>query len=335
MFFNKIRRFTLAMIVTSMLSSLFVQVNASKAADYIMEAAVGYDDNYGLSSHSQGSGFAMYDFLVLTKIPLNIPYLELTGLMNGAYQDYFSISDNFSIKGGVDSKMVFARDRLPVTFSYTGEVYRDREFTEDDLNSQQLALTCEWSDFARFIPAFFYSIAWQNYETSFGDAHAMENPFSAGELNMHGDGKGNGKNRKIYPGESRNDRLWMAEGRLMYYISPFLTSEMAVSHTRCSSSQKIESYRADGISVSLFKRTDAWELSALASIKRFDYDWYPKDSGGAVDRRDLKITGGVGVSYFFKKYEFFLKADITDNHSDINEESYLSRVLKCGISRLF
>ncbi len=119
------------------------------------------------------------------------------------------------------------------------------------------------------------------------------------------------------------------------YISPFLNTETIVTYNRCSSSQRTESYSANGASFSLFLTSDAWEFNVLTGIKLFDYDWYPGDYGSRNERKDIRINGGAGVSYFVKKYEFFIKADIMKNDSDINDESYLRRVLQCGVSFVF
>lgn len=332
--------FFILIVYCSLQFGILLTAKSLNAADYVMAAGVGYDDNYALASESQGSGFAMYDFLIFEKIPLDISFMELTGFINCAYQDFFSISDNFTIKSGIETAASLVKDRLPVTIAYTGEIYRDREITEDDMKSHKLELTCKWSDFARFVPGCFYSFTWQKYDNAL-DTWTMDNPLSAADINGHGHGSNNGRgNENAWNGDdllesSRDDRIWQAGFDLIFYVSPFLNTEFVVTHKRCSSSQKRESYSANCASFSLFQTFGAWELNALTGVKLFDYNWYPEGCNKGEKRKDLQTNGGIGVSYFIKKYELFIKADIIKNNSNETYESYLRRVLQCGISCAF
>ena len=117
---------------TGIVSPGLLLARPAGASQLVLQAAGGYDDNATLTDDPSGSGFGLYRIGLVRWIDASDAGLTSCLYLDGAYQDYFRLSDNYTIRAGGATEWPFS-DLLRPGVYYEVMVFRDTEFPGDDL----------------------------------------------------------------------------------------------------------------------------------------------------------------------------------------------------------
>ena len=122
---------------------LLLPVSRSEALDLLAELTAGYDSNPALSDPSDGSGFSVYGLgaMHMFVLPEDLT-LELS--VEGRYQDYWSVEDNYRLQAGTALSYVMAEGRLLPALIGEVAVYRDALIEADDRNQAMVGIRADW-----------------------------------------------------------------------------------------------------------------------------------------------------------------------------------------------
>ena len=141
---------------------LFLMAPHSQAVDLTAELTAGYDSNPALIDPAEGSGFSAYAFRAGQPLALT-EGLDLDLSVEGRYQDYWSVEDNYRVQADGALSVVLANGRfLP---ALVGEVaaYRDALIEADERNEAMVGFRADWVMSKRATLGFEQSCRWLSY----------------------------------------------------------------------------------------------------------------------------------------------------------------------------
>lgn len=318
---------------------LFAMPASAGAVDLTAELASGYDSNPALTDPSEGSGFSLYAFRAGQPLSLT----EALGLdlsVEGRYQDYWSVGDNYRLQADGSFTVALADGRfLP---AFVGEVaaYRDALIEADERDEAMVGIRADWILSKRATLGLEQTCRWLSYRN-----WAM--PFSGkGQGGMNGE-RGRSpfhpeteppKRRRsplqtLYP--PRDNLLLSTTLDLDAFLLPSLTGRVFVEYGDLDASLDMESYREimGGIALSWFPAPE-WLVEMDAAWQRTDYHDVPETLTHVRETNNVR-SAGIQISRFWRGFEFFGQAGWKSGDAPLGYASYNQVVIQCGLSFSF
>jgi len=122
-------------------------------ADFSFETSLGYNDNPAQTNDRKGSGFIFHRACLSGSRAIGSA--AFTGLLEGSYQNYTRVEDNYFLKARGEISRPLPGGRLVPALLMEANAYRDEYVREDDrdqylaglrlswLYSRQITFTCE------------------------------------------------------------------------------------------------------------------------------------------------------------------------------------------------
>ncbi|NQU15239.1 MAG: hypothetical protein HQ561_13890 [Desulfobacteraceae bacterium] len=330
-----------------------LMVPYSEAVDLLAELTAGYDSNPALSDPSDGSGFSVYGLGAGHVFTLSED-LALDLSVEGRYQDYWSVGDNYRVQAGTALSYVLAEGRfLP---SLIGEVaaYRDALIEADERNEAMVGIRADWIVSNRLTLGFEQTFRWLGYLNwakpfsgkgqgrqvdnggkggkTFSAASRPEGQWALPPLDQ-GPRKENGQLNKLYP--PRNNRLMVTGVGLDIFILPSLTGRVYAAYGDLNSSLDMESFREiqSGVAFSWVPATQ-WRVGVEGVWYRTEYYSVPQNIT-CVRPTNITWSSGVQVSRFWGDFELFGQVGWKSGDAPLDYESYTQTVIQCGLSYSF
>ena len=326
----------------------------SEAVDLTAELTGGYDSNPALTDPSDGSGFSVYG------VRVGQPFVLTDGLgldlsMEGRYQDYWSVGDNYRVQadGAVTYKLASGRF-LPALL---GEVaaYRDALIEADERNEAMVGIRADWIISSRLTLGFEQSFRWLSYSnwalpfSGKGQGRKETKDGKGGRSHSEGflpeagwkaspwglDAAENGKSplSTLYP--PRDNRLLSTGLNLDIFILSSLNGRVFAAYGDLVSSLDMESYREIQAGAALsWAPASEWLVEAEAAWFRTDYHRVPENMIRVRQTNDV-WSAGIQVSRFWGTFEVFGQAGWKSGDAPLDYESYTQTVIQCGLSYSF
>lgn len=286
-----------------LVSLSFILITGAAASDMSVELAAGYDDNVSLSSTAEGSAFGSYQIKFYHQFLPDLLSADCDIFIDGSYQDYFSMGDNYELRPGISLTFPLSNGRLVPGIMAEVLIYRDDFIKEDDRDEIMAGVQLEWLTTARVSLGFHHIWAWLDY---------TEPVILQTVRPSSGPGKGRGMpggphhqehdDTHQHTSSSRDDHLRSTGIQGMLFFTPEIQGHISLEYNRLDSSIETESYRQNsGILSLLWAPGDLWEISATTFWKRAKYDQDIENT----DRTDTICNAGLGISCFIDKFEFF------------------------------
>ncbi len=325
----------------------------SEAVDLTAELTAGYDSNPALTDPSDASGFSVYALRAGQPFAL-AEDLSMDLSVEGKYQDYWSVGDNYRLQAGTSLTYVLANGRfLP---SVMGEVaaYRDALIEADERNEAMAGIGGDWIISNRLtlgIEQTFRWLSYLNWAKPFSGKGQGRKADKGGKGGKHfstafrperawqtsqgdpGPGKGNGQLNTLYP--PRDNRLLSTALDLDIFILSSLTGRVYATYGDLDSSLDMESYREmqSGAALSWFPAPQ-WLVGVEATWSRTEYHRVPENIT-RVRRTNYTWSAGIQVSRFWGDLELFGQAGWKSGDAPLDYESYTQTVIQCGLSYSF
>ncbi len=340
-------------IGTAVLFCLFMPVPHSGAVDLITELTAGYDSNPALNDPSDSSLFSIYGlgaghaFAISEDLALDVS-------VEGRYQDYWSVRDNYSAQAGTELSHVLAGGRfLP---SLVGEVavYRDALIEAEERNWVMVGIRVDWILSPRLTLGFEQTFQWLDYlnraKPFSGKGQGRQDgkggkggkdssgafPHTGAwhtSLPVKASGQGQSQLKQLYP--ARYNRLMVTGVDLDIYMLPSLTGRVYASYGDLNASLDMESYREIQAGAMLSWIAAAkWRVGIEVVWRQTEYNRVP-DNITCVRRTNIAKSAGVQVSRFWGDVEFFWEAGWKAGDIPLDHESYTQTVVQCGLSYSF
>ncbi len=312
---------------------------SASAVDLTAELASGYDSNPALIDPPEGSGFSLYAFKAGQPLSLT----EALGLdlsVEGRYQDYWSVGDNYRLQADGSFTVALADGRfLP---AFVGEVaaYRDALIEADERDEAMVGIRTDWILSKRATLGLEQTCRWLSYKN-------WALPFSGkGQSGMNGE---RGRSpfhpeteppkrrrspiRTLYP--PRDNRLLSTTLDLDAFLLPSLTGRVFVEYGDLDASLDMESYREimGGMTLSWLPAPE-WLLEIDAAWQRTDYHDVPETLIHVRETNHVR-SAGIQISRFWRGFEFFGQAGWKLGDAPLDYASYTQVVIQCGLSFSF
>jgi hypothetical protein len=336
---------------------VFVTALCAEAMDLTAELTAGYDSNPSLIDPSEGSGFSVYALRAGQPFTLTDD-LGLDLSVDGRYQDYWSVGDNYRIQADGSVTYILAHGRfLPALM---GEVaaYRDALIEADERNEAMVGVRADWIISKRATLGFEQTCRWLSYRN-------WALPFS-GKGQGRRDGKG-GKREKggghfaeglqaekgrglsqrgpdpsaggkspldtLYP--PRDNRLLSTTLNLEIFLLSSLTGRVYAAYGDLNASLDMESCRElqGGVALSWLPAAE-WLVEVEAAWFRTDYHKVPLNMTCVRETNNV-WSAGIQISRFWRGFEFFGQAGWKSGDAPLDYESYTQTVIQCGLSYSF
>jgi len=307
---------------------LIADVGRPLAVQIGAEVSGGYDSNAVLSAEETGSGFMRYRLWGEQPFLQSNAQITGTGIIQGAYQDFFDVSDNYRVSASADLQWHLQDKRIIPSLLGEATVYRNRELPEDDVNAVMIGGRLEWLTTPRLTLGGHQSFSWRD------DAAATD----ASTIGTGGGGmrSGPGRGRDPAPADPINistagdEPGILSQTRLesTWYILPVLTADLSLAHNRMFSKDDPAEYSENGLIAGVqFEPAERWTLTAQAAY------WDTKYDVGDYDADTLILD--FWASRYFNKWEVFALARWLDKDASSAEDTYTQTLIECGISRIF
>jgi hypothetical protein len=309
---------------------LILGINRSSALEISAEASGGYDSNAVLSEEETGSGFARYrlrgthPFFRSTK--------KLSGLasIEGNYQDFFNVSDNYGISAGADMRWHLKNARLIPILMGDVMVYRNRELPEDDVNAVLIGTGLKWLAASRLTLVGYQSFSWRDNAAAGTDSGMTGTKTGvAGGFALRGRSGRRGtdpSNMEIIDDEPGVLSKTRVESK--WFIGPSLTVDFILGHNQMFSTEKWAEYSENGVIAAVhFDPDEKWAFSFTTAYWDSEYDLtgYQEDT----------VIADLSVSRYIDKWKIFGLARWLDKDASLSFDTYQQTVIECGVSRKF
>jgi len=327
-----------------------------QAMDLTAELSAGYDSNPALSDPADGSGFSVYGggggylFKWSEDLMLDVS-------VEGRYQDYWQVEDNYRIQAGTALTYAMAGGRFLAALLGEAAAYRDDLIEADARNEGVLGIGADWILTNRLTLGFEQTCRWLSYLnwarpfSGKGQGRGADKAGKGGKQGKHpssvspaqgradpliyrsGSGKGKGPLQQLYP--PRDNRLLYTGVDLDIFILPSLTSRVYAAYGDLNSSLDLESYweLQAGLGVSWVPEAH-WRVGFEARGSRVRYDRVPANMTRV---RQTNTIGSLGmdVSRYWGHLELFGQLEWTWGEAPLDYHDYTQTVILCGISYLF
>lgn len=305
-------------------------VNRSSAVQIGAEISGGYDSNAVLSAEETGSGFGRYRLWAAQPFLRSNERLSGQGVIQGSYQDFFDVSDNYRISAGTDLQWHLNNKRLIPTFMGDVIVYRNRELPEDDVNAVTIGSRLQWLATSRLTLGGYQSFSWR------------DNAFAATDSTGYGTGtdgaKGPGPQKRrgrdtadpISISAADDEPGILSQTRLesQWFLGPSLNLEAILAHNRMLSDETTAEYTENGLIAAVhFEPAEKWALTVRAAYWDTEYE-----VGGFEE--DTLVTD-LSASRYIDKWEVFALARWLDKEAFSTIDTYQQKVIECGVSKKF
>lgn len=341
-------------LVIAVCLCLFVMPASAGAVDLTSELASGYDSNPALIDPSEGSGFSLYAFRAGQPLSLT-EALALDLSVEGRYQDYWSVGDNYRLQADGSFTVALADGRFLPALVGEAAAYRDALIEADERDEAMAGIRADWILSKRVTLGLEQTCRWLRYRN-----WAM--PFSG-----KGQGGMDGRNAKnsdhfsetphsergrspfrpeveppmrrrsplqtLYP--PRDNRLLSTTLDLDAFLLPSLTGRVFVEYGDLDASLDMESYReiVGGIALSWFPAPE-WLVEMDAAWQRTDYHDVPETLTHVRETNHVR-SAGIQISRFWRGFEFFGHAGCKSGDAPLDYASYTQMVIQCGLSFSF
>jgi len=326
---GKLKRWTPVLLLMTGLC-LIPGVNRSFAAQIGAAVAGGYDSNAVLSAEETSSGFARYRLWGTHPFLQSNKRLSGLGVIQGSYQDFFDVSDNYRITAGADLRWHLNNKRLIPTLMGDVVVYRNRELPEDDVNAVMLGTRLEWLATARLTIGGYQSFSWRDNAAAASDGGGTGT--GTGGAGGFGPRSRRGRNATDHinvttvddePGVLSQTRL-----ESKWFIWPSLTADVSLGHNRMFSEEAGAEYKENGLIVAAhFEPTEKWAFTFQTAYWDMEYD--------LDDYQEDTVIADLWASRYIDKWELFAMARWLDKEASSTFDTYQQTVIECGISRKF
>jgi len=307
----------------------FLMVPHSRAVDLTAELTGGYDSKPALTDPSEGSGFSVYGLGVGQSFGL-AENLDLDLLVEGRYQDYWNVEDNYRIQADGAITYALFDGRFLHALIGEGALYRDGLIDADERNEAMVGLRADWILSSRMTLTVEETCRWLDYlnwampfsgkgqgrqDVSGGKggrpSHAgFQDGLRRGPSLSDPDFPAKGKSplNTLYP--PRNNRLLSTGLSLALFIFPSLNGRFYAAYGDLNASLDMESYR---------------EIQAGAALS-----WSPAPEWLAdvtrVRETDTIWSVGIQISRFWGDLELFGQAGWKSGDAPLDYESYTQTV---------
>lgn len=311
------------------------------AFEFTLQAGGGYDDNVTLTNDASGSGFGLYRMGLSRRIYKSGHGLTSRLYLDGTYQDYSRFSDNYTIRVGGATDWSWSDVLLPGLY-YEAMLYRDREFTYDDLNEFLLGGRMEWLAAAAWTIDADQSFAFQDGEIQDLDTVADGVTHQIGH-GRHGMGGGTGAGGMTGMGTSASGDGFLSRSSVGITVHPASTFDAGVRLmlNRRWASGDGDAYREHGLAIFSFWRPkisrfgDRFQMHPrfrmALEYRKADY----LDDSVDPDRDDAIWFAALGLVWPIDPIELHAEGRWVDVDSSAAAESYRKGVIQCGISWYF
>ena len=338
------------MVVLVAVMGLFLAAPVA-AMDLMAELSAGYDSNPALGDPAEGSGFSIYGAGAGHTFKWHDD-LVLDASLEGRYQDYWQLEDNYRLQAGTALTYSMAEGRLLTSLMGEVAAYRDHLIEADERNEGMIGIGADWILTNRLTLGFEQSCRWLSYlnwarpfsgkgqgrnATKDGKGGKKKPAMSRAQGTTvplsHGSGSGNGQLQQYYP--PRDNRLLYTAVDLNIFILPSLTGRLYVTYGDLSSSLDMESYweLGAGIGISWIPR-DKWRVGFEVRGSRVRYDSVPENMT-CVRRTNTIGSLGMDVSRYWDDFELFGELGWTWGEAPLDYTNYTQTVILCGISYKF
>jgi len=305
-------------ILLSLLIISFVLLTLNSAAyalDTIIGVNAGYDNNVNSTPDESGSSFAACHINLNHRISHEKAFGKSNIYLNTFYQNYSRFEDNLSVNSGAYYSCYPGSERLMAFGLVEAGIYRDEEDKFDELNRLKTGgqLKFFYNGRLTFQLAQFFN--WIHYLEPI--EYAI--PIESGDMDTD----------YFIQSKKRNDCYMSSDIGINVRIHPMVNMTIFGLYNRRYSNISTEAY--DGFGSSLFCRFSpdlSWGISSEAFIWENDFD-------GNEDRTDIFRSANIIVNFFIDRYELFLRADLMDNDSSLDYETYQRLITKCGFTIFF
>jgi len=314
---NKYLLYLSALIILS-----FTLTDKAMSLDISLGLSAGYDDNLSQEQTAVSSAFTSHQIKLYQLLFSDISSAEGNIFIEGDYQNYSDVPDNYKLRGGLSFSFPLAKGRLLPSIFSEAAIYRDSFISEDERDEMLAGGAVEWLATGRFTLIVRQTWNWSDYKEPvilYTGSHASES--GAGKEWSHGHG-GENQHQQSF---SRDDRISSSEIEGKFFLSPTIETSLSAECNYLNSSAETESYLQNALYLSfLWKPHDMWEISAKSFLKNTDYD------NPALERTDKTFFISLGISCFIRNFEIFLQVENTENDSSLDIESYHQTVTQCG-----
>jgi hypothetical protein len=311
---------------------LLIPVLETPALDTSIQLAAGYDDNPSLSADATASSFACYQIKLAHSFFSDLPSVDGGLFMNGMYQDYFSVEDNYQFNAGASLIFPLSEGRLLPGIYSDVLLYRDNFTEEDDRNDIAVGGQIDWLANARLTLGIRQEWTWSDYRNPVddvsGSGHTCEMTTDHTACSGQGQGQGQGQGHRYgqITSQDRDDRLSITGLHALLFLTPEVQTDLSLEYNRLSSSVNTESYRQTGAVLSLlWMPHNLWEIRLETAYKRAEYD------EEVSDRTDTTYHTNWGITRFINNFEIFFQMEWTKNNSPLETEDYRQTVTQCGV----
>jgi len=305
-------------------------VNRSLAVQLGTEVSGGYDSNAALTDEETGSGFARYRLWVTQPFLQSNNKLNGSGVIQGVYQDFFDISDNYRISAGADLRWHLDNKKIIPTFMGEAVVFRNKELPEDDVSAVLLGSRLQWLATSRLTLGGYQSISLRDNAAAAeaGSGFGM-GIGGAGSPGPHGSrGKASDASGNLTKADKETGILSQSRLESTWYILPSFTVDLTVAHNRMFSSENTAEYTENGFIATLrFEAGENWIFTGQAAYWDTEYD--------IGDFEEDTWIMDLWASRYIDKWELFALARWLDKEASATIDTYQQKVIECGVSRKF
>ena len=330
---------------------LLITAQPSLAMDLVAELSAGYDSNPALGDPAEGSGFSVYS-AGLGHVLNCTEDLMLDVSLEGRYQDYWQLEDNYRVQAGTTLTYTMLNGRLLTSLMGEAVAFRDHLIEADERNEIMVGLGAEWILTNRLTLGFEQTCRFLNYlnwarpfsgkgqgrgsnqQGKGRKQNASMSEFqSITNLGDHGSGSGNRQLHQLYP--PRNNRFLSTTLDLDIFILPSVTGRIYATYGDLNASLDMESYRELQTGLGLYWIPRAqWRLGFEARGSRVRYDSVPENITRVRKNNTIWFLG-MDISRFWGNFEVFGEVAWTSGEAPLDSVDYTQAVILCGISYIF
>lgn len=309
--------------------------SVAECADFSLETSAGYNDNPAQTNNRKGSGFIFHRAGLSDTWQLG-GGASFMGLLEGSYQNYTRVGDNYFLKARGELTRPVLGSRLVPALLMEANSYRDDYMPEDDRDQYLAGLRLSWI-YSRFmtlsLEGTYSRLNYKNSSYSYAEPQGQE-ASAAGLLSPAGSGSGTEADLQDLSvvKTSRNDHLTNGDFICDLFLTPTVYGSILTGYSRLHSTDDFETYRQVHASTRLtWDMTEVWRLQLESGLWRTAYDESPLHT----NRTDKTFFAGAQVSRFFGPVEVYGKMTWLKNNSKVNSEFYHQMVTQCGFSWYF
>ncbi|MDQ1336831.1 MAG: hypothetical protein QG552_3781 [Thermodesulfobacteriota bacterium] len=326
----------------------------SGAVDLTAELTAGYDSNPALTDPSEGSGFSVYGLRAAQPFGVTDD-LNLDLSVEGRYQDYWSVGDNYRMQADGSLTYVLVDGRFLPSLMGEAAAYRDALIEADERNEAMVGIGADWIISRRLTLGLEQTCRWLSYlnwampfsgkgqgrqEVKGGKGgrrfSSASQPERGWDLSPRGPSppiNGNSPLDTLYP--PRDNRLFATTLKLDVFILSSLTGRVYAAYGDLDASLDMESYREIQAGAALsWSPAPEWLAEVEAAWFRTDYHRVPQNIT-CVRRTNQIWSAGIQVSRFWGSVEVFGQAGWKSGDAPLDYESYTQTVIQCGLSYSF